>query len=151
MMSENSAIIKINEIVHWRMENSKKDVLAKTQFFGLTVNLLTYVEAVYSLDSPSLGEVAHALNVSSASASVAINKLIDSGYIGKQRSTDDKRINNLHLTKKGERLINANKDAVGVFVDEINSVLTEKEKEAIEQIYMKLKSLKIDEDTNNRH
>ncbi len=145
----NSAIIKINEIVHCKMEDSKNNVLSKMQFYGLTPNLFSYVEMVWRLRNPSLGEVAKELRVSSASASVAIAKLISDGYIKKTRSSQDRRINNLALTKKGEKLIRENKNALGSVVSELNSVLSVQEKEAIEKIYIKLKALHEDEDIKN--
>ena len=136
-MELGNAFIKANEIVHSKIEQHKKIVLSDAEFLGLTINLLIYLEAVFNLEKPSLGDVARSLNVSNASASIAVQKLIDSGFLEKEQSDSDRRVFHIQLTSKGEALIRAQKSAMDDFGDGFISSLSIDEQAILTDIFEK--------------
>jgi DNA-binding MarR family transcriptional regulator len=137
-MELSNTFIKINEMVHSKMEGHKKSLLSEKEFLGLTVNLLMYIEAINSLDSPSLSDVAEYLEVSNASASVAVNKLNKAGYLKKEQSFLDRRVSNICLSEKGKDLIRANNNAAKGFMKGFVGSLTNEEQKTLNKVFGKL-------------
>jgi len=137
-MNKANAFIQINEIVSGKIEQHKKAVLSDAEFSGLTLNLLMYIEAVYGLENPSLVDVAKSLHVSSASASIAVQKLIDTGFVKKKQSDSDKRVFHIEVTQKGEDLIRAQKVAMNAFWGGFMSTLSPDEQSILEDLLEKI-------------
>lgn len=84
-------ITKIEELVLKKHEVTK----------DLTMQEIHTIECVGDRKYNLMSEMASELRVTIATLSVAINKLLNKGYIEKERSLIDKRIVNLNLTKLG--------------------------------------------------
>jgi len=80
---------------------------AKEQFnlSGLTLTQMHYLETINSLNNPNITELATTLKLSKPTVKVAIDKLIDTEFVYKVQSDEDRRSAHLHLTEKG-KLIN---------------------------------------------
>lgn len=74
------------------------------------------------------------LNMRPQSASEMIRKLEKKEYITREKSTEDKRIMNIHLTARGKIAAQQNDDFQPVILE----VLTQEEKEQFEHILTKL-------------
>lgn len=96
-------------LIHFQNGLSKyRDHLIKhPKLNKLTVNQIQYLEAINLLKSSMISEVAKTLDVSKASATVAINKLITLGFVRKYNSTEDKRVHYVQLTPKGMEIVNS--------------------------------------------
>lgn len=60
------------------------------------------LETVQELPGATLTQIAQALNVAKATASVSVNRLVRKGYLEKHNLPSDKRKSELALTKMGE-------------------------------------------------
>jgi DNA-binding MarR family transcriptional regulator len=102
------------------------------------LNQLYYLESVYSLDRPTLSDLAKHLGISNASASIGIHKLMVKGLVNRVQSGQDKRYFYLHLSPEGENLMEAEKQAYSGFSAKIKSTLTKSEIESLVKIFQKI-------------
>jgi DNA-binding MarR family transcriptional regulator len=72
---------------------------------------------LYDFGEMRYGELAEALGVEAPFVSVLAEGLEQKGYVKETKSTTDKRVKNIHLTKKGERLVPELEAAVRAKID----------------------------------
>ena len=63
------------------------------------------IEAVSKEEVPSMTAVANHLNITLGTLTTAVKKIIEKGFLVKERSNEDKRIFYLRLTKEGEKAL----------------------------------------------
>ncbi len=73
----------------------------------LTINQFQYIDAIYEIGEPTITEVANKLNITKASTTTGLKKLVNMGYVIKTQSSADKRVYHVTLTEVGEQLITA--------------------------------------------
>ncbi|QKS72711.1 MarR family transcriptional regulator [Paenalkalicoccus suaedae] len=104
----------------------------------LSVNQIHYIEAISKLYNPTVTDIANAMNLSKASVTAGINKLVESGYAKKMQSTEDKRVFYVSLTDKSASFIQAKTFAAQSFGKKIEETLTPEEAEQFKTILIKL-------------
>jgi len=67
----------------------------------LTLSQMHYLEILNALTNPNVTELATEMQLTKPTVTVAIDKLIQKGYVSKVQSDEDRRSSHLHLTKKG--------------------------------------------------
>ncbi|MBN1533759.1 MAG: MarR family transcriptional regulator [Spirochaetes bacterium] len=130
--------IRINEILHASIQRYKEGIIGSGSYSDLTLSQLFYIEAIHSLGNPSLGELAARLKVSSASASVGVRKLLQKGMIVKVRSSEDRRVYHIGLSRLGKKLMEAEARAFSDFIANIRRALSDSEIDAVERIFRKI-------------
>ena len=133
-------LVQINEIFHRSMKQYKEEIIGKGDYSDVTINQLIYLEAIFQLENPTVSDLADHLDVSKASASIGVRKLIENELAQKTQSTDDHRIHYINLSEKGTRLIQAEVRALSDFSENIKSVLSEEEIERLIEIFKKIVS-----------
>jgi DNA-binding MarR family transcriptional regulator len=108
---------------------------------NLTINQFNYIDAIYVLGLPTITEIASKLNITKASVTTGINKLIKLGYVIKTQSSEDKRVFHVSLTEAGRRLIKAKYQALKQYGEFINASLSEDEAKQFEKTLIKLANL----------
>ncbi len=112
----------------------------KFDLTGLTLTQLNYLETISILDNPNLTELASTLKLSKPTVKVAIDKLVERGYVFRVQSDEDRRSAHLHLTERGKQInqihdmahqsiansicLKLNKEEQQLFVELLNKVLT---------------------------
>lgn len=71
-------------------------------FSDLSITEIHTVEAVGLYGSKTMSEVSAALEITMGTLTTAVDKLIKKGYMERSRSTTDRRIVNINLTKRGK-------------------------------------------------
>jgi DNA-binding MarR family transcriptional regulator len=104
----------------------------------LTINQFRYLDAVYELGDPTITEIAERLQITKASVTSGIHKLIQLGYVTKAQSDQDKRVFHVYLSESGERMIAAKYRAVQAYVAFIRRALTDQEARQFEETLNKL-------------
>lgn len=107
-------------------------------FSQLTISQLHYIEAIHLLNNPTISEVAETLKITKASATVGVKRLTDLGYLNKRKSDQDKRVTNVSLTKKGEKLALSKQKALNDYENKMTAALKPEELEQLEIIMRKL-------------
>ena len=104
----------------------------------LTINQFRYLEAIHELGRPTVTEVAQRLEITKASVTEGIYKLIRQGYVVKTQSSDDRRVFHLYLTETGKGLMQAKYQALKEYEQFIAAALDEEETRMFEAILEKL-------------
>ena len=109
------------------------DNLSDTQF--------KYINTISKLTNPTITQISDYMDLTKASVTVAINRLVEKEYIVKKQSTDDMRIFHLELTNKGKIVVDAREKALIEFSDYINSSLSKEEIIQFREIIKKITEL----------
>jgi MarR family transcriptional regulator, organic hydroperoxide resistance regulator len=104
----------------------------------LTLNQLRYVDAVYQLGEPAISEVAAKLEITKASVTAGIDKLVKLGYVVKTQSSADRRVFRVRLTTEGERMVADKYTAIQSYGAFIRAALEEDEARQFEQAMRKI-------------
>lgn len=119
------------------LDQSVKQVLSELEsdesFGKLTLSQLQYLEAVGALTYPSISEVAVKLNITRASTTAGVNRLVKMGYLIKTQSEEDKRVYHVDLTSRSRKMVNAKQQAMQNYVSFIQSALGEVDSAKFEQ------------------
>ena len=107
----------------------------------LTIHQFQYIDAISGLGEPTITEIADKLNITKASVTSGINKLVNLGYLIKTQSNQDRRVFHVSLTNAGGRLIKAKYQALKEYGDFIAAALTVEEASQFEGILSKLVKL----------
>jgi DNA-binding MarR family transcriptional regulator len=105
---------------------------------NLTIAQLHYLDAVAGLGNPTISDIASSLQLSKASVTVAVNKLVTLGFVTKVQSSGDRRVYHVGLTPTAERLVKARDQAINEYVEFIRSALSEEDAKQFEAILTKL-------------
>lgn len=90
-------------------------------------------------DSVCQKDLAQKLEISPAAVAVSLKKLEAAGFVERQASDDDNRINNIKLTKKGDELIEKTSEYF-LYIDHVTfESFTEEEMELFEALLIKMK------------
>ena len=120
------------------LKKLQKEIGDSSGFSSLTISQLQYIDAIHVLGMPAITEIANKLNITKASVTAGINKLIDMGYLTKTQSEEDKRVFNVSLTAAGQELTKAKTQALKEYGEFITEVLSEEEARQFEVIIKKL-------------
>lgn len=104
----------------------------------LTVSQLQYIDAINSLDAPTLSLLAGRLGVSRASATTAINRLSALGLVIKTQSPTDKRACEVRLTAPALRFAAAKGKALKAYAAMLESALSPREVRQFRAIMVKV-------------
>jgi len=96
-------------------------------FSKLTFSQLQYLDAVSALEKPTITEIAEKINLTKASVTTGINKLVEMGYLIKTPSDIDKREIHVTLTDLGETLAQAKRNTLLNYGEIIKSALDKQE------------------------
>jgi DNA-binding MarR family transcriptional regulator len=107
----------------------------------LTISQFQYINAIYDLGEPAITEIAHRLNITKASVTTGIHKLVNMGYVIKTQSNTDKRVFHVSLTEASEQLIKAKYRALKEYGEFISAALSEEETRQFEETLTKLVKL----------
>lgn len=131
-------LLEFIDTLHLSLTKRIEQSGALAGFDRLTINQFQYLDAIYQLGAPPITEVARKLQVSRASATAGISRLVNLGYVTRSQSQADKRSFLVSLTAAGEQLIQAKYRALKAYEDFIHSALTEAEARQFAEILSKL-------------
>ncbi|MEG2746786.1 MAG: MarR family transcriptional regulator [Gordonibacter sp.] len=107
---------------------------------GLTITEVHTIVAVGLHECNPMNVVAARLNVTLATFTTAVAKLVDKGFIERTRSADDRRKVLVSLTKKGRQVLRAHNLFHHQMIDEALAGLTEEEEQVFADALAKVKS-----------
>jgi DNA-binding MarR family transcriptional regulator len=77
---------------------------AESNLKELTISQMHYLEVISQLTNPNVTELATEMQLSKPTVTVALEKLLQKGFVAKVVSDEDRRSSHLHLTKKGMQI-----------------------------------------------
>jgi DNA-binding MarR family transcriptional regulator len=120
------------------LKKMQKDAGASGELTKLTIHQLQYIDAVHQLGEPAITEIADKLNITKASVTNGINKLVALGFVSKTQSGEDRRVIHVSLTAAGERLVKVKVRALKEYGRILRASLNEEEARQFEAILTKL-------------
>ena len=123
-------LAEIIERLSKSMHDHELEVTALSEFSNLSVTQIHYLDTIRHLNKPTISELAKHQHVTKPTATFALDRLEQSGYIKKVPSKEDGRVSNIHLTEKGLRISDLH--------DEIHQGYAEYFKEALNGKELKL-------------
>lgn len=81
--------------------NIEHKALAATKFKDLSIAEIHTIEAV-SYEERTMSEVARNLKITTGTLTIAINNLVNKGYVKRRRKEDDRRVVLVSLTQSGK-------------------------------------------------
>lgn len=113
------------------LDQSLKDLQRRvglgSGFSSLTIHQFHYIDAIARLGEPRISEIAEELNITNASVTGGISKLIHLGFVQKIRSSDDRRVFHVRLTPAAQDLVEARFQALEEYGQLVQSALSEEE------------------------
>ena len=92
--------------------------LKQGTFKQLSMSEMHVLEAVDKESSPSMSAVANHLNVTLGTLTTAVKKIVEKGFLIKEKSTQDQRIYYLRLTNQGKEALKVHEQ----FHNELDSI-----------------------------
>ena len=120
------------------LKNLQEQVGSRSGFARLTIAQLQYIDAIHQLGEPTITEIAIRLNITKASVTAGVNKLVSLGYAVKAQSSADRRAFHVSLTGVGEQVVAAKHQALREYSAFIDAALSEEEARQLEAILTKL-------------
>lgn len=94
----------------------------------LPVPGLLVLDLLRERGAATMGQISHVLHLSMSSATGIIDRMIDLGYVERDRSEEDRRVVNVILSDKGKKSANQVDDERRDMINNLYSVLTDKER-----------------------
>ncbi len=85
-----------------------------------------------------MSEIADYLNIPLSTATGIINRLVNKGYLLRERNESDRRIVSIQLTEAGQALVAGIKVTINEYVERIDRLLTEEEREMLMRVFIKV-------------
>ena len=104
----------------------------------LTLAQMHYLEILNALENPNVTELATEMQLTKPTVTVALDKLIQMGYVSKVQSDEDRRSSHLHLTKKGMLINQMHEHAHDQFAELMKESLDPEELEQLTTLLEKL-------------
>ena len=104
----------------------------------LSTAQMHYLEVISEMSNPNITELATEMRLTKPTVTVAIDKLIQKGYVTKIQSDEDRRSSHLHLTKKGMQINQMHEHAHRQFVELMCETLEPNELEELTILLEKL-------------
>ena len=106
--------------------------------FDLTVPQYTLLFSLFHLERCKMSELARELGITMGAATSIVDRLIKAGLVKRERSTEDRRLVLVSLSKKGRRMVEeVHKVTLGLMT-RLLSRLSAKEREAFLSAYEKM-------------
>ena len=99
------SLVELIEIITKLVGDAEVAFIREFEKTGLTPRQLDYVEIIGKLDNPNLSEIAAAFQLSKPSVTAIVEKLTARGYIRKVQSDEDRRSFHVHLSSRGQSLV----------------------------------------------
>ena len=101
--------------------------LITSEFKDISVNDMHIIEAVGLGEGNNMSAIAKKLKITVGSLTTSMNSLVNKKYVVRERSSQDRRVVNIRLTKKGEKAYHHHADFHRKMTEAVVSALSEDE------------------------
>ncbi|MDG3131560.1 MarR family transcriptional regulator [Streptococcus suis] len=132
---------KINEYLTAIFNNVlviEETSLRGSRFNDITIKEMHTIDVIGSIDGATPSDVARTLMVTLGTVTTSLNNLERKGYVERIRSTKDRRVIHLYLTKKGRLIYRLHQRFHNEMVKQITDGMDEAEYQVMKKGLMKL-------------
>lgn len=137
-MEKRQVVLETVEMISQLMGELESKAFDLEGFSEITMRQMLYLESISRLDKPTFGDLANYLEVTPPSVSGIIKKLIQMGYVHKERSPEDGRVYFLSLTDRGQRFTDLHDEVHQILAQRIIQNLTGEEIEELAELLGKI-------------
>jgi DNA-binding MarR family transcriptional regulator len=137
-METDDALIQIVALLTRKVFDLQTHSVKEAGFSDLSLRQVVYLDAIAHLGNPTPTELARALKISKPTASAAIDRLEEAGYIRKSQSDADRRSYHIHLTDQCHRFTQAHEDVHRRLAQALTDGLDEAEVQQVKQLMEKM-------------
>ena len=115
----------------WMEISTHRSMHARTLFAksaGLSMPQLGILMQLHHKGRCGVSEIGEHFDITNAAASQLVEKLVQAGYLERTEDPNDRRVKQLNLTAKGEKLIESGAQKRYRWLDELSSQLSAEEK-----------------------
>jgi len=105
--------------------------------FKLTITQLHYLHAINEVTAVTFRDLVSKFKVQKPTVTDIVNRLIKRGLVAKQQSAEDRRVFHLHLTEKGQQLLQLESMGYYQFAQKMTACLNSEEKALFTAILQK--------------
>ncbi len=116
----------------------ESEYIRNSELHKLSSTQIHYLDLIRHEGNPPLSLLARKLKVTKPSVTNHVDKLEKLGYIMKVQSEADKRVQFLHLTKKGKEISDLHEQFHDIFAEKLAAGLDGKEREKLAAILKKI-------------
>ena len=124
----------VNTLKEWSeisMRHSMRNIIRYTRESGLSLTNLGAIFHIHHIGSCGVTELGDHLGVTSAAASQMLERLVQQELILRTEDPDDRRVKQIALTDKGQRILEEGIHARQGWMDDLAQSLSDSEKETI--------------------
>jgi len=133
------SLARVNEVIEefYKLFYETEDLALKQGIKCLTTTELHVIEAI-GFNSLSMNELSEKLGITMGTATVAINKLSDKGFIKRERSGNDRRKVFVSLSNKGVEALNYHNNYHKMIISNITKDINEENLEIFTEVFEKI-------------
>ena len=109
-------------------------VMDQPEFKSITMRQFYYLDVIRTMEYPTITKITKLLNITKPTATIAINKLEDQGFLKKVQSKTDGRIFYIELTAKGKKINEAHDRSHATIVKRLIATLSDKDTKELTRI-----------------
>ncbi|ACL69163.1 MarR family winged helix-turn-helix transcriptional regulator [Halothermothrix orenii] len=137
-MGTQDSLIEVIEKLSAMMGEFEDRALNSDELADLTVKQLHYLDVIKKYKKPTFTDLAEEMGVTKPTVTLAVNKLINQGYVKKVQSAEDRRVYHLLLTEMGERVVDVHDKAHRDFARQFMKCLNDEELNQLVTIFKKV-------------
>ena len=111
MLPLNQVLDDLTTIMSNIIKKHKEEAISKESLSQITYSQFFLIHTIKEQDHATMTQLAELMNITKPSLTAGVNKLIKLGLVEKVQSTEDKRVQYIHLTEKGLSIGNAEMNA----------------------------------------
>jgi DNA-binding MarR family transcriptional regulator len=130
-MKADPLVATLKEWTEVSMRHSMRNIIRYARESGLSMSNLGAIFHIHRIGSCGVTELGDHLGVTSAAASQMLDRLVQQELILRTEDPDDRRVKQIALTEKGNRILEEGLHARQGWMDDLAQNLSDREKETI--------------------
>ena len=137
-MSEPVALPEIVEVITRAFAQLQARVVREGEFAELSLRQISCLDLIQRLEEPTPSNLARELGITKPSVSALVARLLETGFICKERSHADGRSFHLHLTAKGIEMMHAHQRVHEALAQHLLAGLDERQQDQLVALLAKV-------------
>lgn len=136
-MKNEQKLVDSIDLLTRKIEEIEVDVIENSELVMLSRKQIYYLDVINEMKNPTLGEIAKKLGLSKPSITAIVEKLVQSDYVVKVKSDEDRRVSHIYLGEKGKMIAQLHDDIHSRIEDFLTKSLDSSETEQLIAILSK--------------
>lgn len=120
-------LIEFTNLLDRALRELDRKAGATPRLSRLTPSQFHYIDIIHELGEPTITEIAERMGITKASVTASITRLRRMRLVTKHQSSEDRRVQYVSLTKTGQKLIKAKRQAMREFGRRLRATLSDDE------------------------